>query len=216
MTLGYYISEVRSLLSEDRNYLDDREIVRFLTIQRTFWLRNNFNKLRDISQDLLQTIQVDMEYDNLEGYLNIPDSKILKSTVTIPRTIARYSKDSIMRVYLNNIISEPINYVKYSDVAFVGNGKFNKGDIYCFLHNNYLYIKINKINPNIKFIQEVSIDGVFEDPVDVYTNYINTDYIDLNDIDFPMGDSVWAYVRQQVMTEGGLVIKQTMEEKTVA
>ena len=141
MTLGYYISEVRSLLADDKKLLDDREIVRFLTLQRTYWLRNNFNKQREISQDLIQTISVDMEYDTLSSYLNISESKILKSNKEIPKTIARYSTDTIVKVYLTNIISEPVNYVKYTDIPYIGNGKFNKSDIFCFLYNNYLYKK---------------------------------------------------------------------------
>ena len=214
MTLGFYISELRSLLSEDKKLLDNREIVRYLTVQRTYWLRNNFNKLRDISQDLLQTITVNMDYDTLEPYLNVSESKILKSDVVIPRTIARYTKDSIMRVYLSNITSIPLNYIKYSDVPYSGNGRFNKADIFCFLFNNYLYIKLSKENPNIKFITEVNIDAVFEDQVAVYTDYITDDYVSLMDIEFPMGDSVWAYIRQQVVNEGLQTIEATQTEKS--
>jgi len=216
MKLGYYVYEIRALLPKDWLDVDQRHIIQWINLQRALWLKNEFNKNRVIDDKLKQSFPVIMK---LTDRSEIPGIKsghiILKSNLIIPDTIIRHYKDCITSIHNADILSDSYNYVNREDAIYSGSGKTNIKDIYCFIYNDYLYIKISKCNPKAKLIKNVVIEGVFEDPIDVSVNYIKegSPFYEDMEREYPLPDSLWNYMKEQIINNGLITTQNEQLEK---
>jgi hypothetical protein len=155
---------VRPHLSDDSD-LDIRQIKYWIRNQRALWVRQELNKKRTADAELIQTICADLEEVDPSDCcdIEIGCDILLRTTKEIPSTIELYNKEAILRVSGVNKIKKPFSYVEYARIPWVGNGRFNKNNIYAFLHEKYMYI-YSPGNPEWKFLENISIRGVFEDP----------------------------------------------------
>jgi hypothetical protein len=160
------LSIVRPHLSDDSD-IDIRQIKYWVHNQRALWVRQEMNKKRSVDTDLIQTLCADLEEVDPSDCcdIEIGCDTVLRTTKDVPETIELYHKEAIMRVAGINKLKKPFSYVDYSRVPWVGSGRFNKENIYAFLHNKRMYI-FSPGNPEWKFLENISIRGVFEDPTE--------------------------------------------------
>jgi len=155
---------VRPHLSDDSD-MDIRQIKYWINTTRALLVRQEMNKKRTIDADLIQNICSQLEEVGPSDCCvdEIGCDKLLRTTLEIPETIELYNKEAILRVAGINKLKKPFSYVDYLRIPFVGNGKFNKDNIFAFLHNKRMYI-YSPGNPEYRFLEKISIRGVFEDP----------------------------------------------------
>jgi len=170
-----------------------------INTQRALALTNQYNqKTRTISSQIIQDLGcVEMECVDASsccGNLIPIDCKILRSKKEIPKVIEFYNSDAITRVGPIKITSKPFSYIPLKRVPTVGNGRTNKDTIYAFYYNNriYLYSK----NPNYLVIENINVQGVFEDPTEVanFTTCEGKPCWTPED-KYPMMQKTWAYIR---------------------
>lgn len=216
MTLKKLIDELKNALPESYKYVDERLIIRVLNEQRAIWLKNQFNQNRSIDDIVKQSIYVDVEMKSRVEFLdNLDKFNILKSKVSIPETLNRHYKDTVVSVSNYDILSEKYNYVTKEKAIYSGNGFTNKNKIFCFIYKDNLYIKLTKANPKINLIKKVVIEGVFEDPVEAFK--VNNIGDPLN-MEYPIPITSFTYIKNEIIN--GLIgyiqaskIEESNEEK---
>jgi hypothetical protein len=215
MQVKHYLYEIRALLLKDWLNVDDRHILRWMDLQRAMWLKNEFNANRIMDDKLSQSINVKMNLVNRSEIDGIKsNSVILKSDKLIPTTIIQHYRDSIIAIRNADILGENYNYVYKQDAIYSGSGKTNSRDIFAFIYNRYLYIKCQKDNPKIRLINNIVVEGVFENPVDVYMQYIFKDYyMDFQDVEYPVSEALWNYMKEQIINNG-LIASQNEQQET--
>lgn len=155
---------VRPHLSDDSD-IDIRQIKYWIKNQRALWIRQELNKKRSVDTDLIQTLCADLEEVDPSDCCDIEleCDTILRTTKDIPGTIELYNKEAIFRVAGIHKLKKPFSYVEYLRIPFVGSGRFNRDKIFAFIHNKRMYI-YSPHNPEYKFLENISIQGIFEDP----------------------------------------------------
>lgn len=210
MKLGYYVYEVRALLPKDWLNVDQRLIIRWLNLQRALWLKNEFNKNGVISDKVKQSFPTVMKLTSGSEIQGVKSTSVLlKSDIEIPDTIIRQHKDTITSIHNADILNERYNYVTKDDAIYSGNGKMSSKDVFSFIYNKYLYIKTQKSNPKIKLINNIVVEGVFEDPIEVAVNYIKSGspFYDDMERDYPLPDTLWNYMKEQIIKSGTLTVQ---------
>lgn len=215
MKLNYYVSELRHSLPNDYKHLDTRLLIRLLNQFRAMYIKNEFNKNKRIDPRLTQEISFEIKPADISsiGIISTTD-RILKSVRNIPEPIKLSHRDLVMNIRNANLLNNNYNYVSKDHAIYAGNGKMNKKDIYGFLYNDDFYIKLKKENPKIAMISIISMNAIFENPLDcIY--FQNNDYMDELDYDYPMSDTIWGYIKSNILNEGLQVINSELnEEKT--
>ena len=213
MKLSYYISELRNALPQDYTHLDDRLLMRLLNEFRTVYIKNEYNKNKTIDPELAQTIDFEVKPADQSTVDAISTSdRILKSIREIPKPIKLSHRDLVLNIRNPVLLADSYNYVTKDQAVYAGNGKFNKGDIFGFLYNNYFYIKTKKENPKIALLSIISIRAIFENPLDCIPFQTN-EYLDPLDYDYPMTDTIWGYIKTNILRHGLQVIQAEQTEQ---
>jgi hypothetical protein len=217
MELGYYISEIRQSLPLDWPHIDDRMIIRLINEFRTVYIKNHYNQNRTIDKGLTQSINMEVKPadQSTVGYISTSD-RILKSLVTIPKIIKLSHRDLVLSTRNANILSQNYNYVTKEQAIYAGSGKVNKKEIFVFIDNsaggNYLYIKTKKENPKIAMLTHVNVQAIFEDPLKCKEFHHPTEYIDDRDYEYPMVDTIWGYIKANILRDGLNVIQSDIQD----
>jgi len=163
--LVYDIWEIaRPRISDDDNF-DKRQFEFWIKNTRALLLRNELNKNRTIDPNLIQDLGcVELELADAADCCEITDGcKILRTKLEIPNTIELHNKTGITRVAPVNKLTVPFNFVDYERAIYSGNGRFNSNQVFAFLLNDRIYLKVN--NTDIaKYLTHINVRGVFEDP----------------------------------------------------
>ena len=213
MKLSFYISELRNSLPQDYKYLDDRLLMRLLGEFRTVYIKNEYNKNKTIDPELAQEIDFEIQPADQSTVIYVSTSdRILKSIREIPKPIKLSHRDLVLNIRNPQIMADNYNYVNKEHAVYAGNGKFNKKDIFGFLYNNKFYIKLKKENPKIALLSIISIRAIFENPLDCIPFQFN-EYIDPLDYEYPMTDTIWGYIKSNILNNGLNVIQAELTEK---
>lgn len=219
MKLGYYISEIRNSLPMDWPNIDDRLIIRLINEFRTIYIKNNYNQNKSIDRGLSQTINltVNVEDQSTVDYIST-DFRILKSREFIPKVIKLSHRDLVLNIRNAKILSENYNYISKEDAIYAGNGKVNQGDIFAFIDNingnENLYIKLKKENPRIAMLTHVVLQAIFENPLNcIPLQYENGEELDIREYDYPMTDTIWGYIKSNILQHGLGIIQSTKEDE---
>jgi len=211
MELSYYISEIRQSLPEDWPDLDDRIIIRLINQFRTIYIKQLYNKNETIDRGLTQTINIAVGPvdQSTMSYLKTP-FRILKSYQTIPKLINLTHRDIVIAVRNTKILSENYNYITKDEAIYAGSGKVNSKDIFVFIdHDNsdYLYVKLRKENPKLALLTHISLQGIFENPLDCIKLQYDDGYVDWRDYEYPMVDTIWGFIKANILRDGLRVIQ---------
>ena len=165
-----------------------------ITTQRELWLRNEYNKNRQIDPDLLQDIPcLEMELSNpIDCCVNVSsdDCLILRTKYELPTTIEFHDAKGITSVGPSDIMSPRYSLINYNRVSFVGNNKYTDKLIYAFLYNRRIYV-ISK-NPLVNLIKKINVRGLFVDPTELgkFKNCQNKPCWTPDDI-YPLNGWMW-------------------------
>lgn len=149
--------------------LTDRHIYSAALTARGTLIEQQANKTQYINDWVYQTLPyVRLEKAPITG-VNVPKSKvILKSVNPLPKLVSNISKRLIRSVTsLDGSIS-------FSSTTFSLN-KYNKGNKYTgdkskvYVRNKYLYLTV------LTQLEAISIDAIFEDPIEVYQFNLDND-----------------------------------------
>ena len=215
MKLNYYVSELRNSLSQDYKHLDTRMLIRLINEFRTVYIKNEYNKNKTIDPDLAQEISFVMNIQDQSTIIAVSTKdRILKSDLELPKPIKLSHRDIVLTIRSPKLLSDNYNYITKDDAVYAGNGRFNTKDIYCFLYNRYLYTKLKKENPKIGLLSTMSMLAIFEDPLDCIPFQYN-EYIDPLDYEYPMTDTIWGYIKSNILNDGlGVIQANVTEERT--
>lgn len=211
MILRYYTDELRTHLPQDYKNIDSRTLIRLINQFRAVWIKNEYNKGNRITDKIAQTlsgISMNIADQSEVAFINTK-SRILKSSTTIPIPVIAGNKELILSVRNTNLLVQNYNFISRETAVYSGNGRYNKEDIFCFLYNKYLYLKLNA--PKIALIEFVTIEGIFEDPLDCI-NFQYKTYIDDLDYEYPMIDTMWGYIKSEILTNALTVIDSKIKD----
>ena len=167
--LAYDLLElVRPNISDDEA-IDLRQIKFWIHNQRALWLRNELNRYRTIDDNIIQDLGcVELEVADRSSCADLPiDCNILRTKKEIPNTVELHNKTALTRVGPVDKTMPGYSIVEYNRAMFSGNGRFNKQQIFAFLLNNRIYLKLSPLNKDAKYLEYLNIRGVFETPTDI-------------------------------------------------
>ena len=197
-TIRDLIDDVRNLIHISSNDLDDRVIVSWINGQRALWLKNEMNKGMDADDNILQTLpclELEVADASLCGLVNTKH-RILRTINEIPKAIVTKYNNGIYSIRRPIMLDIKFNHISREEAVRAGSGRFNKGDIFAFLYNNRIWIKLLPDNLNINFITYISIEGLFTNPLDVseLTDCNNKPCFDPEYDKYPINDAMWQYM----------------------
>jgi hypothetical protein len=216
-TLDYYVFEIRRILPLDLQNIDDRIIIRWINLTRAVWLKNEVNKLNDVSYQFKQRLFCEIKPYDQSLVIDIPTAaRILRSTTKIPKILSFGHSDGIVSIKNAKVLSESYNYVTKEQAIYSGNGKLNNRDIFVFMNEDYMYIKLQKENPKIALLTHLVIELYAENPLEVIklNEDIDIDNNFMKDISYPIDDILWTYMREEVAKNGLMTIQSTKDENS--
>lgn len=157
----------RPRISDDDNF-DKRQFEFWVKNTRARFLRNELNKNRTIDDDVIQDLGcLELELADAADCCEITDGcKLLRTKDKIPNLIELHNRTAITRVAPINKIDIPFSFISYERAIWAGNGKYSANQIYAFLLNDRIYLKV-KDSSMAKYITHINVRGVFEDPKEV-------------------------------------------------
>lgn len=185
-SLRHIIYNIRTLI-KDRHSDDlkftDRNIAYWIKYLRVKLIRQDYEKGRDPSDNITQSISVDVESVDTGSSISQTTGEFqIKSKTKLPKFISTYHRDLMLTV--GSAIDESFNIIIQSKAKAIRNCKTKYGKKFpvAYLDNGYLYI----IGCNF-YIENVVVSGVFEDPEEV-EKFNNPDYNedDFYDKDYPL------------------------------
>jgi hypothetical protein len=206
------LSIVRPQLSDDTDISLD-QIKFWVNNQRALWIKREMDRNRAIDDDIQQVICAELEVADASDCCDVQTGcSILRTKEEIPNPIELHNKPAITRVGNVNKLSRPFSFVDYSRVPYVGNGKFNKDNIFTFLHNSRIYVISN--SPFIAPMQNIVIRGVFEDPREVanFTDCDNGKPCYSDDQEYPIKSWMLPQMKDMVLKNNLLITAQAEQQ----
>jgi len=185
--------------------VDDRRIMYLFNIQRSLWLKREYNTPgRSINVQLLQSICLDLELksanacpcDTIEGC-----DEFLVSTVELPQLIDLNDKPALVKIGSPDLKNYFFSFVPYAQSVYSGSGRFNNRSIFAFILNNKIYIPIKA--KEHKLIEKINVVGIFEDPSELKNFFdCNTQQQCFDkDKPYPVPLNIVPFIKEMVLKE---------------
>lgn len=196
------LNELRSEIKLARPEWDDRYVIHTINTNRALYLKNKLNQgmhLNDVTKQTLLNVEM-IVVSNAEATNFVSSGRLLRTKDPLPSLVATKTSDGYLSVRLPMITSEDFNVVPIEDLRYKGNGRYNQRKAFCSLYDGNLYIKLNRTNPKLAMIDTLSIEGIFEDPLDAMA-YNDPSLIgrDFWFREYPMNSADWIYVRNMIL-----------------
>ena len=137
---------------------------------------------------------------------------ILRSVEEIPSTIHfKGAPGGFTRIGPADLLSRGYNIVTYQRALDSGYSKFNRNDIYAFLHGKHVYI-VNR-NQTHKFIKYINITGIFQNPIEAYEFNSDNSTYDW-DYEYPISEALVGDMKNIILQENFKLIMMPMDDKT--
>lgn len=198
---------VFNILSKIKPYLGDdtevspREIAFELANQRALLIRNELNKNRTIDPSIVQDLGcVEMELADPAECCDVTTGcKVLRTKLEIPTPIELHNDIAFTRIGPVNKTLPEFSKTTLSGSKWIGNGKYNYGQIWAYFANNRVYL-VSKTDKH-KFIEKINIRGVFEDPSKVapFINCSDGTSCYSSDSEYPVKAWMYNYIVGQVL-----------------
>lgn len=202
MTTNEIIYSVREALRRytQDSTVDNREILFQVNLQRSLYYRNEFNKTqRSIDEDVKQTLCLELEVTTAAACGCSDSCNYLVTKKAIPPMLELHNGPALSRITSIDQLQIPFNYVKFTQLPFTGNGRYNKQMLFVSrLPDNKLIFKSN--NPQVTLLSHVFVTAVFENPKEL-ENYCDNNNVPCFDDDkpYPMKQHVLAYIMEPVI-----------------
>ena len=198
MELRKYLFEVKELTGLE----DNRYIIRLIELNRALYYRNKLMNGEFINEQAIQKLSnVELELiDQSESPIDLPSGyAILRSVKKIPDVLSVRNNHTIFVVRNLRLLAKPFSVVSRDEAVYSGSGRANNRDVFTFLHNNYLYVKLNEDNPRISLLENVTIEGLFTNPTEAITFEDGTADRDMWFHEYPIDDACWVYIRNMII-----------------
>jgi hypothetical protein len=207
-----YISELRRDLPADFPNISDRMLLRLIDEFRAVGIKNSYNENKEIDRRIVQTLSgIELKVTDISDVPFISTtSRILKTVVPIPAPVKLSHRDLVIAVRNAKILSEPYNYISKDAAIYAGNGRYNRNDVFTFLYDNYLYVKLNPNNPKLRLLTHISIELVCETPTECIPFQYN-DYFDYREYEYPLTDVLWGYIKASILENGLRIIQSDIQ-----
>ena len=213
-TVNSYISEIRETVAKDYPNLDDRYVLELIDQYRSIYIKNEENKKTFTPAQIKQTI-VGIEMDmSKRTYLDFitDNSRILKSKVSLPEVINMKNKDLVLNIYNDKVTAKSFNYISRDKSPYAGNGRYNQKDVHCFIHENFLYIKLQKQEINLNLLNFLTVEAIFEHPIDCIPLQYK-DYFDFVNYEYPISETMWGYIKSSILQNSLVSIQSEINEQ---
>lgn len=209
MTIDKIIYDIREALKEysDDSELDDRYIIYLYDIKRAKYIRqeiNNFRRAIDIS--VKQTLCLKLEeVSRAECGIEIGCDKLLRTIRPLPDVLQLHHKPAVTRVGTVDRLDRPFNFMSMNKMVYSEDAPFPKSKYVALHTDGHLYI--NSKSPSLKFLDCISITGVFEHPLDLisYNNCCdckNADKCyDMSTTDYPIQPHLIDIIKSEIVNE---------------
>lgn len=180
--IAYRILNVVQSKKSDDDPIDITEIKFDVNNIRATLLKQKLDKFYlEIPENLVQTINnIELDVINSSFLLNAEvkaNSTVLRSKVKIPKILGdKVGRFVIKEISASNILSDNFTVVNSKNAKYTGNGKFNRGDLFTWIEDDYVYVKTNSLI--IKTIKYINVRAIFLDAISVasfYNKYYNSD-----------------------------------------
>lgn len=217
-----YINELRYELLKndlvDNKVIDNRLLYELINQQRALWIKNEQNKGRSTEDNVRQTLDgIELEVIDDSTFNRFETRyRVLCTKQEIPRTIELLHRDNIIAVRSSKFGSEKFNYIHRDKFTFAGNNRFTRGTVICTLYKNRIYLKVDKNNTKNNLLTHISIEGVFEDPIDVYNMSeaaLNKNYDPREEL-YPISLAMWTYIKGIILQLDAKLITQSIKENS--
>ena len=169
--------------------------------ERARWIRNEYNKNRSIDPNIQQSLScVDLELvDPTNCCVTIPGNcKILRTVKPIPNTIEFYFTKGLTSIGPVDITKPRFTLIDYSRVPYIGHGRTTAHQVYAFLYDQYIYVVSR--DTRIITMKNITIRGIFENPVEVgeFSDCNNKPCWTPNDI-YPINQWMWVTIKEYII-----------------
>lgn len=201
--LRYEILEIASggKITDDLA-IDDRLVDSWIHGQRALWFRNELNKNRSKSANIIQDLGcvAVSPVDRAECCSIDTGCTFLRTDLKIPVPIELHFTDTITRVAPVDKLARAFSFVEYEQAIYSGNGRFNRSHTFAFLKNNYIYLKMQPSSVLSSALKYINIQGIFEDPTDVarFTTCTGAACYDETS-QYPINAWIWQYIKDQIV-----------------
>lgn len=147
----------------DDQEVDIRQLKNWIIDTRLVFIKNTLNKNRSIDSSITQTIPAN-NFD-IEFVTSNNGQAIYRTTIKIPKLVQLNHGVAIVRVGPKSINEPSFKlYLDINEVAFSGNGRFNKHLPIAYVDGEYMYFKTTNPIFAVLYANNISITGVFADP----------------------------------------------------
>ncbi len=221
MTLNELTYELLMLLrnnklTDDEN-LDSRLLERWIVTQRALWLKRQASNRAFKPQQLIQDLGcVEIEIADPADCCNITSKcSAIRTTVEIPRTIITHDGDGITRVGPIDRLQDDYMYVPYNRSGWAGRGYFNASAIVSFRLDDYIYVVSRSDDDYFKYLEYISIRGLFENPRDVEVfNRCTGGSCFSADAEYPIGEDIWVFMKDQIVKGNFGILSNALTDRT--
>ena len=213
-TINSYISEIKDTVAKDYPNLDDRFVLTLMNQYRAINIKNELNKGYYVHDQLSQTIKgikLELTTQTMLPFIS-DDTRILKSNVKLPKLVNLTNRALVLNIFSDKILSSNFNFVTREEAVYSGSGRYNSKDIFCFIYDNYLYVKLKKQNPNINLIDLITFEGIFEQPEECIPLQYSS-YFDFLEYEYPISESMWGYIKSSILQNSLMAIQSELNEK---
>lgn len=204
--LVYDVREALKKYSDDSE-LDDRRIIYLYDVKRAKYIRQAINNtMRPIDISVKQNLCLSLEVVSaLECGLDIGCKELVRTTRPIPTPLQLHDRTAITRVGPIDRIGKRFNFITRDRAVNVVNAPYPNA-IYAFLHtDDHIYFVSGNKNTNL--LSCVSVEGVFEHPLDLvnYSTCCGCDdaqpCFDLLTSDYPIQPHYIDIIRTEIIEE---------------
>lgn len=205
----YDISEKLNITSDDSKFSEEH-IAFLVNAKRNMLLSQKMSNLKKtVPQEAIQGICLGLEVDEQ----CFEDINVLKSIVKVPATLDNTGRNQLIKAYpVNNNFTKNFNIIDYSRLPFVGAQKYNNKQIYVTVDPDSYLLVYNSDNRHL-MLEELKIEGVFEDPESAWTLSCETVSGDFWDKQYPIDGSLLSILIDQVSQN--LIIKYKIPEDEI-
>lgn len=162
LTINHIRADILNLATSGSNpigfKISDNQIYYWVNQTRAMLISQDIQKRREISDIWVQNITcLDLEeVDKSECCEVTTNCKLLRTSLTIPKTIETHSRNGIIRVLKTN--GDSISEVGHGESKYTKYTKYGKKSAKWYLKNNYIYIVDDDM------LENISVYGIFDDP----------------------------------------------------
>lgn len=205
----YDISELLNISSDDSRFSEEH--IAYLVHNKRNMLMKQYmsNLTKEIPKEAIQSVCLALETDDN----CLDDQTVVKSILKLPSTLNNTGRNNIVRAYAKNMhFIKNMNVVEYSRFPYLKAGRYNHKQLYITVDPDSYLIIYNTDDRHL-LMEDIRIEGVFEDPEEAYTMSCEDNAIDFWDTPYPLESALIDPLKNQIVQE--LTIKYKLPEDEI-